>query len=274
VIAYCVRRYGTRVIPVYSAGRHTEGALNARRLKLIVAVALAVASSTWAGRAEATVVSFDSMTRAPSDMLVIDGVTIAPTPWGVDAVEGQVATVEGIGLGTTGLLSPGFIDRFDSYYGDCSSTGLCHGYDSAVRLSVNGRINSVTLRLYQTLDGPPKNPEDHCCAFEWAFFTNSPGSPGGVSYELHTDKDPPLRTVALFGGSYVEFGVFSDFGEFLYQFTYLQNHSPAPATFTYGLSIVSLDYTPDPVPEASTVALLGAGLLHVVRRRRTARAPA
>jgi hypothetical protein len=65
----------------------------------------------------------------------------------------------------------------------------------------------------------------------------------------------------------VDIGVFSDFGEFLYQITYLQNHGNPDATFTYGLSIVSLDYTPNPVPEASTVALLGAGLLHLVRRR-------
>ena len=76
-------------------------------------------------------------------------------------------------------------------------------------------------------------------------------------------------------GAYsVEVGVFSDFGEFLYQLTYLQNHGFPDATFTYGLSIVSLDYTPNPVPEASTVALLGAGLLHLVRRRRTAHARA
>jgi hypothetical protein len=247
-------------------------------VKLIVAVAVAVASSTWPGRAEATVVSFDSVTRAASDVLVIDGVTIAPTPWGVDAVDGQVATVEGIGLGTTGLLSPGFIDRFDNF-GDCSTTGgLCHGYDSAVRLSVNGRINSVTLRFYQTLDGPPKNPEDGCCAFEWAWIAHDGVTPSEPDYEVHSDTDPTLGTLDFSKRQprpfSVDFGVFSDFGEFLYQFTYLQNHSPAPATFTYGLSIVSLDYTPDPVPEASTVALLGAGLLHLVRRRRTARARA
>ena len=81
-----------------------------------------------------------------------------------------------------------------------------------------------------------------------------------------------LLQSAVITRSYSGLQAFSNFGEFPYQFTYLQNHSPAPATFTYGLSIVSLDYTPDPVPEASTVALLGAGLLHLVRRRRTARA--
>jgi len=137
--------------------------MNARRLKLVVVVAVAGASSNWAGSAEATVVSFDSATRAASDVLVIDGVTIA-TAFGAN---GQVATVQRIGLGAAGLLSPGFIDRFDSY-GDCSSTdGPCHGGDPPVSLSVDGRINSVTLRFYLTLDGPPKSPADVCCAFEW-----------------------------------------------------------------------------------------------------------
>ena len=95
---------------------------------------------------------------------------------------------------------------------------------------------------------------------------------------MQRDTDPPLGTLDFStwqpGPSFVDFGVFSDFGQHVYQATYLQNHGNPDATFRYGLSIVSLDYTPDPVPEASTVALLGAGLLHLVRRRRTARARA
>ena len=255
--------------------------MNARRLTLIVAVAVAVASSTWPGRAEATVISFDSVTRAASDVLIIDGVTIAPNATlgsGEGAgVGGQVATVQGIGLGTTGLLSPGFIDRFDSY-GDCSSTGLCHGNDSSVSLSVDGRINSVTLQFYHTLDGPPKNPEDNCCSFEWAWLARNGVSPSGPSFEVQNDTDPTLATLDFSTWNdrpfSVDIGVLANFGQFLHQVTYLQNHGFPDATFTFGLSIVSLDYTPDPVPEASTVALLGAGLLHLVRRRRTARARA
>jgi len=88
---------------------------------------------------------------------------------------------------------------------------------------------------------------------------------------VHGDTDPPLGTLDFSKWPdrpfLVDIGVLSDFGEFLYQITYLQNHGNPDATFTYGLSIVSLDYTPNPVPEASTVALLGAGLLQLVRRR-------
>jgi len=258
--------------------------VNARRLKLIVAVVAGVASSVWPGRADATVISFDSLTRPASDVLVIDGVTITPEQSGGPV--GKVATVQGIGLGIAGLLSPGFVDRFDSF-GGCSSTGPCgtsSGNDFGVSLSVNGRINSVTLRFYQTLDGPPKNADDSCCAFEWSYFARN-GLAAAPVYELQRDTDPTLATLDFaalntrFGGEFrpfsLDIGPHADFGQFPLQATYLQNHGFPAAMFTYGLSIVSLDFTPDPVPEASTIGLLGAGLLRLFRRRRrAARAPA
>ncbi len=218
--------------------------------------------------AQALVVHFGDVTRGPSDILLIDGVTVcAGAFWsGPDPQYGQPATVLGVGLGDA-LIAPSYtIDRQLSFEGG----SLNHTtIDEELRISVTGTINSLTLVPYFSVlnqDEQVMFPFDvHFqpkSGFPPLWMTVDPSNPSPFKYTFSPDGEMP---------SYLYFiGCGSDSypGTDAYIYDYLIAKGYPAMTFQMGFTITELDYTP--IPEPSTFALLSisATSLLIFRRRK------
>lgn len=221
--------------------------------------------------AGATTIDFTQFTAADATLTLGD-VTIT----GNDGALVSVVAGTGLGAGDNGTF-----DAFIHFM-----PGLAPGtemnIDPRLQIAVAGLINNVTLQPFLHLDGPPP--------IEGAFFgfdltmtaqgdpARGFGSYGGVvgvpapfasttiAFKDGADGKADVRpsTLTNVGISPIVMDVFK---------WYLIEQNFPDATFTFGYSITSLDYTPtEPTPEPATLGLLlvGSGVLLVgLRARKT-----
>jgi hypothetical protein len=226
-------------------------------------LSLLVVALLWASPAHADLIDFTTLTAGPAATLQIGGVTISGEQDGLVAIE------YGVGLGLVGLEGNGSLD-----YVWASGTNT-HTFDGRLTLSVDGSINALTIQPYLRIDGPapidgvPLNipmsflrDGDLIYPYYYAMLP-APFAPvtfdfhGGSSLNPYDDRIDALLSLGLDA----DWSLNDFFG------AYLLSHDRAPATFSYGYSIVSLDYTPTPTPEPGTLALLalGVGILSLRR---------
>jgi hypothetical protein len=197
---------------------------------------------------QADTITFSDVDRSPSNPLVIGDVTISSGLWG----DGLPATVSDVGLGSALLGSFGVVDRIERYNGSSPSSEAMR--ISMVRESlslsmVNGTIDSVTIVPYFTvLEGAPVQLPFEILSNEF-YFTLDPTNPN------------PL-TIPYFHRTGFSLGVVGDFGEEPHFRQYLSDNGYPDVTFDYGFTVLSMDYTPNNVPDpGSSLLLLGTGLV-------------
>lgn len=200
-------------------------------------------------------VSFNDATRGPADALQIAGVTITGyNNTGGDA--GQPATLLNYGLGVDNGVGPvSEIDR-QQYFSLAFAGGFIPASDSGVveglTLQVDGTINSITVqpefRIYSQ-DGtllPGTLPFSIYC------YGNNPGSAGPHDEYDYLSGTNPVTISPNFSVGSISIDITDGAGEYSNFQSYLATLS-GNETFQYGVSILSLDYTP--VPEPSSLAL-------------------
>jgi hypothetical protein len=210
--------------------------------------------------AHATVVSFNTLSSAATDVLQIGGVTITGT---------DVATVFGTGLG----VGDGSFDEFVSYNPADDSTNTT--VDGNMSLSVDGRINSMTIMPFFNVIGGTPCP---ACNFEIGYRPQT-GVPTSTNYSVLAGGTPVtllfdnLNADGTLPVSLDNLGIYGDFGEGPYITSYITSNNFQPVSFSFGFSILSLDYTPTATPEPATLSLLALGSLTAAfTGRRRARA--
>lgn len=237
------------------------------RLPLMVAILLVV---LCASKAEAILVDFTQVTRAPSDRLVIDGVTITAAS-GFNAVgSSSISTVAGTGLGVGALAPNGSIDRLM----ELTITGeywLGTGRDireAPLTLTVDGEITALTILPYFTFIGPnaPAPLPELIMAYDtftpgWTSHTLyrhvGVGSPTTFHFPYFIDPDNPMPGPT----SIVNLGVYDDWDWTRIILTgYMEQQGLTSVTAQFGFSITSLEYTPRSVPEPATMGILLVGL--------------
>lgn len=213
------------------------------------------------GSANAITVYFDNANRGPSDTLQIGGITISGlTPWGPT---GQPATVAGAGLGSATVGPINSVDwQVHFAQGSFGDTSVSEG----LRFSVDGVINSITIVPYYSLLG---SEEPLQFSFPIMIDPRTFGS-GGVTYlspDWFNAATPYPSEItynwAFRNGDISSFDInlipASEWGTpnvILYD--YLAANNFPDATFQFGFTIESLDYTP--APEPGTLSLAGLGL--------------
>jgi hypothetical protein len=206
-----------------------------------------------AANALAVTVDFTDMDRGPSETLQIDGVTISKGTYFDPDVGSMPATASGIGLGSGTIGSLGTVDRIQDI------TGYMR---ESLSLKVSGSINSVSITPYFSVVG---SKEDIFLPFDLSYVIG-PLTTGGPTYVTLSDSSPFVLNLS-FVGPYdrLQIGLQSDFGNPAVQI-YLSQHPDA--TVQFGFTITSLNYTPDGVPETSTVMLFAIGLVSIAWLRR------
>lgn len=243
------------------------------RLPLMVAILFVV---LCASKAEAILVDFTQVTRAPSAILVIDGVTITAESSFIDLGSSSISTIKGVGLGVGGLLPSGSLDRLMELT-ITDENWLASGQDireAQLTLAVDGEITAVTIQPYFTFLGPngPEPLPTFIMGYEiW--------TPGFVSLQMlqHVDVGSPTTfSFPFFPGSGVpgpnmirNIGVYDDWDATRIGLTgYMNQQGLTSVTAQFGFSIVSLEYTPRHVPEPTTLSLLAlSGACLLLKRR-------
>jgi hypothetical protein len=227
--------------------------------------------------AHADVVDFTQVSIGPQATIHFQGVTItggAPNP---DLPVSQVGMVAGVGLG---IGPDGSVDfTFSRSYDETGAYGATAVSDGQFNISVDGRINSITLATYMIIDGPPVpngvsadfffhyNPQfigltggDY---FQGAFYGTTSKVINFPTCSTGLPGSPDCRPVALnnifllgpeFADSLRAYEVATNFPEY---------------TEHFGFSITSIDYERTHVPEPSSLLLLSCGIagLAVARRK-------
>ena len=182
-----------------------------------------------------------------------DGVTVSGS--------GSPVYVQGVGLGIDGGVGPpGEVNRLFQY--DAGS--LTPSFDSGSELlsiSVNGIINSVTINPTLLV----------CTSGTWAEVTvpfeviGDFGGPFPLDKLVNPWAGPTTLNIEAIAPpgypSSLNLEVAGDFGEFMNFLNYRQDNLAEAQDILMGFSVVSMDYTPNVVPEASTGALFGLSLL-------------
>lgn len=247
------------------------------RRPLMVAVLLVVLCSS---NAEAILVDFTQVTRAPSDALVIDGVTITGSPGFNGIGASSISTVEGIGLGVGGLAPSGSLDRLIelNVTEDFPGTGR-DVRDVPLTLTVDGEITALTILPYFTFLGP--NAPEPMDRFLMAYNTFTVGatsvpqiqyvdvgSPTTFHFPIRFDPESPLPGAK----SILDLGAYDDWDATrIGLYYYAKEHGLTSVTAQFGFSITSLEYTPRLVPEPATVGFLLVGMSAILLRRNCSR---
>jgi len=150
----------------------------------------------------------------------------------------------------------------DSYQSNASSDSR----EGGIQLTVGGRINSVTImpqfRIFSSTQGQLFDR----LPFEIKTTSSSPNY-----VLLPTNASPFTIDLSLSDSPDLRLDIASDFGEAMCFYDYRMQHPSEDLTFQFGITILSVDYTP--VPEPGTVGFLGIGILAFlcVRRSRNLR---
>jgi hypothetical protein len=226
---------------------------------------LALAAAFSALTSQAVTVQFDLWNQT-GDEIFVGGAAISGSPaWGPS---GEPTTVQGSGLGSASVGAGSSIDRqlhfsAGSYHPDLDlSEGLS--------LSVNGRINSVTLVSEFTIVGTgeiidlpfqamlypsahtPGMPGNGPLMPNWITF--NPSDSAGITYTgLFGSDNISAFTINLTQASDPVIGLYS----------FLEDRGFPDVTVDYSVRITSLSYSPAiaPVPEPTALSLVGLGLL-------------
>jgi hypothetical protein len=223
------------------------------RLTLCVVTLLSLSLSTPAA---ASVIDFTTLSAGSSASITIDGVTITGS---------NVSIVQGRGLGSSDALLDGSMDR-ELQYTFGSSHGVTLSADQGLQISVDGEISAFTILPYFTvLSGPSVSPD-----FWTAYRPNREGLTSVIDYPLVSAGTPmtfrfnDLGFGAPLPHTIDTLGVFADFG---YDPILSQYSAPGvPFVARFGFSVLSVEYTANHVPEASTALLLGVGIMALGRR--------
>jgi hypothetical protein len=219
----------------------------------------------------AVTVYFNDANLGPADTLQIGGVTVTG---------GQLATVSGLGLGKDNGIGPA--GEFDQQmYFPAGQVGPETDMNSGVlQLNVEGVINSVTIVPYFSIfSGSGVLISDTLAFGITAWWGGTPSgfpqvniaqSSIGQPITLYPSYSNPPPATTL-----VQFQIASDFGEFNdYFLGYRMQHQSEEQTYQFGITVVSLDYTPvsNPgtvtfVPEPSAITFLGVGLIGLLFAR-------
>lgn len=245
------------------------------RLPRVIWITFALLLTTMHGRASAVVVDFTQVSIGAQGTIDFEGVTITANDefW-------QVALVAGEGLGLAGVESSGSIDLIYQRYFDSEGNYLSSSSsDGTLSMSVDGRINAVTIAPYMTIDGPAPIagiPMGFTTRFDtvtpdlgdgrverYMFYASAPSYE--FTFPLVQECDPDCRPTGLDLFGLNSAAVFSDFRP------YEVSQSFPEYTVRFGYSILSVDYTPTQVTEPMTLALLSTGLVALKLYGRRAR---
>ena len=228
----------------------------------------------WADTGQADTVYFNDANRNSAGTLQIGGVTITSTTSGLSNGSGQPYTVQGTGLGlNSGIGQSGEVDE-QAFFpaGDAEATSLSGG--GGLGFQVNGWINSITIMpVLRSLDSGgaklpiPDNVNMEFSLFEsgslmsannlWPTFTynsattpitfNSQSSPGSSTWYItpQLNSDPSNWYSSCRAGN-----------------------ESQDQTLQWGFTVLSLDFTPAPVPEPAAVTVMAIGLIGLVRLQR------
>ena len=243
--------------------------------KLLSRMALFVASCAIfsVGGAFADTVSFDGATQGPANSLTIGGVTITGYN-GLGGNPGQAASVTGGGLGSANGVGP--IDEIDrqQYYSSSFANGLIPQTDTGVveglNLQVNGVISSITILPVFRIYDSEGNLVTGDLPFS-IYIQGNASTPQGSFYQYLSGTSPitiNFNSAAAAADSSIWIDISDGEGEYSNFQSYRQQNAGANQTFQFGITILSMNYSP--VPEPSTVAMttLGLGALWLLRRLR------
>jgi hypothetical protein len=207
------------------------------------------------------------------DELFVGGATITGSSW--TGLSGQPTTVQGLGLGSSTIGAGSSIDRQLHFSAGSFSPDL--DLSEGLSLSVNGRINSVTLVPEFTVVGTgeiidlpfqamliplahtPGLPGTGPLMPNWITF--NPSDSAGITYTgLFGSDNISSFTINLTQAGDPVIGLYS----------FLEDRGFSDVTVQYSVRITSLDYSPSiaSVPEPTAFSLMGLGLLALGWKRR------
>jgi len=239
----------------------------ARLRRVVLLVLVGLLATPTIGQADS--IDFTALTRGAASLIQIGGLTIS----GEDGA--RVAIENGVGLGMADGV--GRAGSFDEVWHYLANTGAGEG---ELSLTVDGYINALTIQPYLVIDGP--TPTDGVPLYFQVAF-------GPVAYDLvfpsrrFFNVNTPFETRtfnssdfaggaasnSIFGLRHI--GVEFDFSKGDVFAPYLRSQNFPDVSFSYGFSIVSMDYTPRHVPEPSSVLLVTIGLVGIGLLRRRVR---
>lgn len=216
----------------------------------------------------ADTVYFNDADRGPSSTLQIGGITVSPWVFGDNGL-GQPATVLGVGLGIDGGI--GLIHEVNGgmHYAAGQEQADWGSYETGIHLAGDDTIdtiNSVTLMpVFRIFSGLGTLLPDQL-NFEMFFVYQ----PGGNYRGLSPPYTNPI-TFELLNSPHkdVFINITADFGQSIHFNEYRMAHLQDELTLEYGVTILSLDFTP--VAEPSVVSLLVMALFGLVSLIRKAR---
>jgi hypothetical protein len=205
----------------------------------------------------------------------VGAATISGTPsWGPT---GQPANVMGFGLGSAAIGDSYSIDRQIHFSAGSFNPDL--DLSEGLSLSVNGTIRSITLAPeltifetaetlllpFQVMIYPSDRPPGSSCTLPlMPYWANLDSHSGSITYEgPFSSSDISAFTINLTQATDPVVGLYAS----------LESRGFPDATVQFSVRIEAIDYTPmvTAVPEPTTTALVGLGLLAMGWHRRRSR---